>query len=149
MKRYGLPRDRRLAKNSEFRTIIEGGVCSRDDTLVVYAATNDCGMERLGVTVGTRSGSAVVRNRLKRLIREAFRLSRSETGDGVDYVVMASAALSKRLSQCSSSSSAARLVGLERIKTSFVVLAAEAAVKLKNRPHAAKPHVTRPPRAGR
>ncbi len=131
MKRYGLPKNRRLIRNSEFREIMDGGVCARDDTLIVYAAANDCGWERLGVSVGIRSGSAVVRNRLKRLIREAFRLSRSKTAAGVDYVVMVSAALSKRLRQCSSSSAAARLVGLERIKTSFVALAADAAAKLR------------------
>ena len=130
MKRYGLPKNRRLIRNSEFRAIMDGGVCARDDTLVVYAGANDCGWERLGVSVGIRSGSAVVRNRLKRLIREAFRLSRSETAAGVDYVVMVSAALSKRLSQCGGSA-AARQVGLERIKTSFVALAADAAAKLR------------------
>ena len=46
--------------------------------LVVYAAPNDVGHARLGLTVSRKVGSAVCRNRWKRLLREAFRLSQQE-----------------------------------------------------------------------
>lgn len=43
---------------------------------------------RLGLSVSRKLGKAVVRNRWKRLIREAFRLTRRQLPDGVDLIVI-------------------------------------------------------------
>lgn len=56
--------------------------------LVFYAASGD-GPRRLGVTVPKKVGGAVVRNRVKRLVREAFRQERGGLPEGCRIVVNA------------------------------------------------------------
>ena len=56
--------------------------------LVVYACSGD-GPPRLGITVTKKIGNAVVRNRIKRLVREFFRRRRYELAPGLDILVIA------------------------------------------------------------
>lgn len=56
--------------------------------MVVYAIANDLELNRLGLSVGRKHGGAVRRNRIKRLIREAFRLERPTLPTGLDLVVL-------------------------------------------------------------
>lgn len=56
---------------------------------MVYVAANGLADSRLGLSVGKRVGNAVARHRIKRLIREAFRLSRHELPAGADIVCVA------------------------------------------------------------
>lgn len=57
--------------------------------MVVYCRRNRLGHNRLGVTVSTKIGCAVVRNRARRRIRELFRLAQPGMKQGYDLVVVA------------------------------------------------------------
>lgn len=55
----------------------------------LFAVRNTAGICRLGVTVSRKVGVAVVRNRVKRMLRETFRLERSHLSPALDLVVNA------------------------------------------------------------
>jgi ribonuclease P protein component len=55
----------------------------------LVAAANGCGHDRLGLAIGRKLGSAVARNRARRLLREAFRRHRRTVLPGQDLVILA------------------------------------------------------------
>ncbi|MBT8486643.1 MAG: ribonuclease P protein component [Phycisphaerales bacterium] len=73
-----------------FRAAYDAGVSVRTGPLVVYACPAPPGVvdgPRLGLSVPRRVGNAVRRNRVKRRLREAFRLERPDLPRGYDLVV--------------------------------------------------------------
>ena len=56
--------------------------------LIVYVCENDLPHLRVGLSVSRKNGGAVQRNRLRRLYREAFRLTRHEMPTGLDLVLI-------------------------------------------------------------
>ena len=64
-----------VKENYEFRRIYAKGRSGVSPYLVVYVRPNRRGRNRLGVTVSTKLGHAVVRNRVRRRLREIFRLN--------------------------------------------------------------------------
>lgn len=87
--RLGLSKALRLRKRWEFLAAQRHGKRRRGRYVVVIAARREEGPPRLGVTVSRKIGSAVVRNRIKRLIREAFRLQQHQLPSRMDLVVVA------------------------------------------------------------
>jgi ribonuclease P protein component len=77
----------RLSREDEFRRVYREGVRRSTALLVIHARLNHLGTVRLGVAVGRRFGGAVVRNRLRRRLREAVRAERGRLSQGVDLVV--------------------------------------------------------------
>ena len=80
------PRKYRLRTRNDFDRVYQNDAFAADHTLVVRGCENGLPHARLGLSVSRKVGGAVVRNRWKRLIREAFRRSRRELPAGVDFV---------------------------------------------------------------
>lgn len=59
-----------------------------DGQMVIFGHPNGLPYPRLGISASRRLGGAVTRNRWKRLLREAFRLRRSELPEGIDLIVI-------------------------------------------------------------
>lgn len=75
--------------NHEFRRIYNKGKSAVTPFMVVYCRPNRLGHNRLGVTVSTKLGGAVVRNRCRRRLREIFRLAQPEMKQGYDIILVA------------------------------------------------------------
>ncbi len=78
-----------IKKNRDFRILYRRGKSAVDSVLAVYAKKNNRGMSRVGITVSTKVGKAVVRNRVRRRIREAYRLNRESLKCGYDIIIVA------------------------------------------------------------
>lgn len=81
-----LPRARRLSGRKAFGRVFGGRNSASDRNVVVYARRNGLPYSRLGLTVGRKHGGAVRRNRIKRLLRDAFRLEYAAMPMGYDLV---------------------------------------------------------------
>jgi ribonuclease P protein component len=81
------PRSFRVRKQADFDRVHRQKAYAADDILVLRGSRNGLEHARLGLSVSRKVGNAVVRNRWKRLIREAFRLSGQSIPSGIDFVV--------------------------------------------------------------
>lgn len=84
------PKDR-LRKRFEFRRLRDQGRRVHTRSFVLLIARSEHAQSRLGITVSRQVGNAVRRNRVKRLLREAFRQQRSLFPDAADVVAIAKA----------------------------------------------------------
>ena len=94
------PQTRRMKTPAEFERCYERKRSASDGVLIVYACENDLDHPRLGCSVSRKVGDAVVRNRYKRLFREAFRLTQHELPAGVDLVLIPRPGRSRRWRRC-------------------------------------------------
>jgi ribonuclease P protein component len=78
MSDHRFPKRMRLLRASEFEWVFNARNSASDAWIVLYGAASETGRPRIGLTVSRRVGDAVQRNRWKRLLREAFRLTQRE-----------------------------------------------------------------------
>ena len=78
-----------LKKNYEFKRLYNKGKTAVTPYMVVYALKNHKGIRRVGYTVSTKLGKAVVRNRIRRRLREIDRLNADKLKTNVDIVIVA------------------------------------------------------------
>ena len=81
----------RLSRSADFDRVYREGRSHASRYLVVYAfpRSADADEPRLGISVGRKVGGAVERNRMKRLLREAFWATAGDLPDGYDFVLVA------------------------------------------------------------
>ena len=82
-----IPRDRRLTKTADFSVLRRNGHSWSDNKLVLKTRPNSLGLSRVGFSVSSQIGNAVVRNKVKRRLREAVR--QSTVQEGWDLVLIA------------------------------------------------------------
>lgn len=94
--KYALPRPERFTRKREFLRAFEGGAKHLDRSFVCYLVRGDDGRgNKLGYVVSRKVGKAVVRNRVKRYIREIYRIGRSLLEPGIHVVIVARPASAK------------------------------------------------------
>ncbi len=81
-----------LKENSVFRRLYYRGNSIGNRYLVVYCRRNGTKTSRLGLTVSAKLGHAVVRNRMRRRLREIYRMEESCLQSGYDIVIVARSA---------------------------------------------------------
>jgi ribonuclease P protein component len=113
-----------LRRPADFEAVYDRRRSAADGTLVVYARENALPYSRVGLSVSKKFGSAVRRNRIRRLLREAYRLEKSELPAGYDLVL-----IPRPLDE----------FALEPIRHSLAKLARQAVKKILKDTDAAKP----------
>ncbi|MGE4553167.1 MAG: ribonuclease P protein component [Desulfovibrionaceae bacterium] len=114
MRRLDWPKQRRLLNSAQFQACYEQGekLFTRHFVCFVLPRADASAGFRLGLTVSRKLGKAVARNRIKRVVREFFRLRQQTVPDGLDIVVVPKRTLD-----------ASRL-DLDRVATEFTPLLA-------------------------
>ena len=80
-----------LKDNRDFRRLYNRGRSFASPLLVTYIMKNRCNEVRIGITTGKKIGKAVMRNRSRRIIREAYRELADSIRPGYDLVFVARA----------------------------------------------------------
>jgi ribonuclease P protein component len=78
-----------LKNSRQFSAVYRDGKSKANKYLVMYVLPNDQKETRIGISVSKKVGNSIVRHRLTRLIREAYRLHKEELISGLDIVVIA------------------------------------------------------------
>lgn len=77
-----------VRNNREFTNIIETGKVYKNKFLVIYIKQNNYNKNRFGVTVGTKVGNAVIRNKFKRQIRNIVDNCKNFYSKDLDYIII-------------------------------------------------------------
>lgn len=80
--------EHRLRSSADFQRVYQRRRSASDSLLIVYGCESGLAHPRLGMSVSRKVGKATLRNRWKRLIREAFRFERPNLPPGIDLVVI-------------------------------------------------------------
>jgi ribonuclease P protein component len=133
VKPLSFPKSSRLISNKQFKAVMSGGVRASDGPVILYICENKNGHNRLGISIAKASGNAVVRNRLKRLNRESFRLNQHQIPSDFDYLLIISPKWSKKLDEQKRSKEALKKVTFKEVESTFLALIERAMRQRKTR----------------
>jgi ribonuclease P protein component len=89
MSQFSFHKSERLARRPQFEKVMAKGRRKRIDTIcTLFMLPNDLSTKRLGIIASKKIGNAVIRNRAKRKIREAFRRIKDRINPGMDIVII-------------------------------------------------------------
>lgn len=78
-----------LQSNRDFQKVYKSGKSFANKYLVMYVLENGTDNNRLGISVSKKVGNSVIRHRVKRLIKESYRLHEGIFNSGLDIVIIA------------------------------------------------------------
>jgi ribonuclease P protein component len=88
MPRHTFPKSRRLRTREEFSAVYDAKVRESRGPLMIYGRPNRLSHPRLGLSTSRKVGTAVRRNRIRRLLREAFRHLQHDLPAGYDLLIV-------------------------------------------------------------
>ncbi len=87
--RFSFKKEDRILKRSQFNELTRSGRKVQNDCFIAYFKPGQLDRPRLGITVTRKVGKAAIRNRVKRLVREYFRLNRQHLNQNWDINIVA------------------------------------------------------------
>ena len=78
-----------LKKNKDFQIVFKNGKSRANKYLIMYVLKNSLDRNRIGISVSKKVGNSIVRHRIKRLVKESYRLHENMFNSGLDIVVIA------------------------------------------------------------
>lgn len=78
-----------LKKNTDFKNVYSKGKSKANRFFVMYVFENSTYKNRIGISVSKKIGNSIVRHRIKRLVKESYRLHENMFNSGLDIVVIA------------------------------------------------------------
>lgn len=78
-----------LKKNEDFRKVYQKRKSMANKLLIIYISENEYEFNRVGFTVSKKVGKSVVRSRVKRLLKESYRLNSEKVIQGYDIIFVA------------------------------------------------------------
>jgi ribonuclease P protein component len=85
---YKLSKQGMLHKNKKFQVVYKLGKSYANRMVVLYVLANHDNVRRIGFAAGKKLGGAVIRNRVKRLLRESYRLNQFQLINGIDLILV-------------------------------------------------------------
>ena len=89
LKPHGFPKTARILRRNEYLAIQRSSLRVVTENFIIYGRKRRRRVSRIGITVSKKVGNAVVRNRVKRLVRESFRLHQTHLPTELDFVLVA------------------------------------------------------------